>query len=411
MAVDRDLSELRRATNLGEYLEVVSNVQRSHFLYREEDVWGPWFRGHQKAHWSLLPKLYRGGYDAFLPLRRTEDEIREEFILRAQSLSDPIPANAGKWEWYSLMQHHGAPTRLLDWTDGSLIGLYFAVKDNPGYYDAAVWMLDPYKLNMLVLHEDAVFAPGAGSARDRGKVDPWLPEHFDKSRRLPKPPIPVIPTHIARRISSQRSCFTIHGADKRGLEMFRTIAKRCLAKIFIPSTCVQAIRMELEACGIDEATIFPDLDGLSRCMSVRWRPHEHEPPHRGVYTRLCPSRVDEGGVGVFAIRPIPRGELIFWGDNEEIHWVDEASFKRQPKAIRELYRDFPTIKGPRYGCPLNFNRLTVAWYINEPRKGERPNVRCEAGQGEYDFYALRDIKAGEELTVVYDYSDSPPTDL
>jgi hypothetical protein len=271
MGVNKGHPELRRATNLGEYVEVVDDVRRSHFRFREEDVWGPWFRGHKKADWSLLPKLYRGGYDEFLPLRETEDEIREEFILRAQSLSDPIPTNAGKWEWYSLMQHHGAPTRLLDWTDGSLIGLYFAVKDNPGYYDAAVWMLDPYKLNNLVIHEDAVFAPGAASARDKRKVDPWLPEHFDKSRKLPGPPIPVIPTHIARRISSQRSCFTIHGADKHGLEMFRTIAKRCLVKIFVPSTCVQDIRMELEACGIDEATVFPDLDGLSRCMSVRWR--------------------------------------------------------------------------------------------------------------------------------------------
>ena len=404
-------SELRRASSLVEYLKVVEEVRTLHFRYRKKDVWGPWFRGHLRAHWSLLPKLYRGGYDAFGTLREIEVEIREEFIVRAQSLSDPVPANASKWVWYSLMQHHGAPTRLLDWTDGALIGLYFAVKDNPGFYNAAVWVLDPYKLNELVLDEDAVYAPGAGSARDRQRVDLWLPEHFDKRSRLPKSPIPVIPTHVARRISSQRSCFTMHGADERGLEMFPTIGRRCLVKILIPSTSVQKIRMELEACGIDEATIFPDLDGLSRCVSARWKPSGQGPPHAGVYTRLRPSGVARGGVGVFAIRRIRRGEHIFPGDNEEVRWVDKAAFKGAPKAVRHLYRDFPVVKGSQYGCPLNFNRLTPSWYINEPPEGERPNVRCEAAQGEYDFYALRDIRAGEELTVVYDYSDPPPVDL
>lgn len=63
------------------------------------------------------------------------------------------------------------------------------------------------------------------------------------------------------------------------------------------------------------------------------------------------------------------------------------------------------IKGGRYECPPTFNRLTVAWYLNEPRKGEGPNVRCNDS---YDFFALRDISAGEELTVDYcKYIESP----
>jgi len=42
--------------------------------------------------------------------------------------------------------------------------------------------------------------------------------------------------------------------------------------------------------------------------------------------------------------------------------------------------------------------MTISWYVNEPRSGEKPNVRC--GRNDL-FYALRDIKAGEELTVDY----------
>ena len=91
--------------------------------------------GHEKSDWPLVPKFYRSK-----PTNRNiEDGIREEFQTRAPILADVKPAN--KWEWYFLMQHYGAPTRLLDWSDGALIGLYFAVRQNHGWHDAAVWML------------------------------------------------------------------------------------------------------------------------------------------------------------------------------------------------------------------------------------------------------------------------------
>ena len=45
-----------------------------------------------------------------------------------------------------MMQHYGAPTRLLDWTESPLLALYFALKQNYGYYDAAIWMLNPSAL-------------------------------------------------------------------------------------------------------------------------------------------------------------------------------------------------------------------------------------------------------------------------
>jgi hypothetical protein len=85
-------------------------------------------------------------------------------------------------------------------------------------------------------------------------------------------------------------------------------------------------------------------------------------------------------------------------------WVGEGDLPRTPRQVRRLYDDFAVVKDKRYGCPKNFNRLTMSWYLNEPRKGQRPNVR----ETNYDFFALRDIKAGEELTVDYStYSDKP----
>jgi hypothetical protein len=118
-------------------------------------------------------------------------------------------------------------------------------------------------------------------------------------------------------------------------------------------------------------------------------------PHYGVFTRIRPS--GRGGVGVFAIRDIPRGSAIFYGDNDRIVWVSKQKLKRLPSEVRRLYDDFSIIKdeGRTYGCPVNFNRLTVPWYLNSSLS---PNVGCDK---HYRFFALRDIKCGEELTVDY----------
>lgn len=91
---------------------------------------------------------------------------------------------------------------------------------------------------------------------------------------------------------------------------------------------------------------------------------------------------------------------MFPRDNSRLVWIDEKKLGRLPKEMRRLYLDFAVIdkKGGKYGCPVHFNDMTVAWFLNEPRKGARPNVRCDE---KYDFYALRAIRAGEELTVDY----------
>jgi len=116
-------------------------------------------------------------------------------------------------------------------------------------------------------------------------------------------------------------------------------------------------------------------------------------PHHNVYVRLARSKIH--GVGVKAIRTIKRGTYIFSGDAVPVVWISQTSVKNLPRELARLYKDFAILRKGKYGCPPSFNLLTPAWYLNCSR---RPNVGCDEN---YDFYALKDIKRGTELTVDY----------
>ena len=136
----------KTARSVDEFIKIVSEVGEN-----------LWFRGQANAEWALVPRLYRDPAPQS-NLREEDDDTREEFIRQGASLSDIRPAD--NWDWYFVMQHHGAPTRLLDWTGGSLIGLFFAVRENEGFHDASVWILDPWKLNKSTVGKSEVLPPG-----------------------------------------------------------------------------------------------------------------------------------------------------------------------------------------------------------------------------------------------------------
>jgi len=103
---------------------------------------------------------------------------------------------------------------------------------------------------------------------------------------------------------------------------------------------------------------------------------------------------------------IKKDTRLFNHDNDEMVWLTESSLPKMPKVINQLYQDFGVFKKGRCGVPPNFNRLTMSWYLNEPKLGHQPNVGCNPET--YDFIALKNIESGEELTVKYDtYSETP----
>ncbi len=117
-----------------------------------------WFRGQSNIEWGLVPKTWRDEYkDA------DEAEMRLEFESVGQQFIKPGLV-FDHWQWYFLMQHYGAPTRLLDWTSNALVALYFSVwKENEGETDtkadAAVWVIDPWRWNRAHV-KDLLWASG-----------------------------------------------------------------------------------------------------------------------------------------------------------------------------------------------------------------------------------------------------------
>jgi FRG domain len=226
-----------------------------------------WFRGVSNADYRLVPKQYRNTGYKLRKFQRKEPNYEETiygFKSRAmQMMSEPhLPVS--EKDWYFLMQHYGAPTRLLDWTDGALLALFFAVRELKEPRDAAVWMLDPSWLNEVANKID-----GGVRLSEWAETDPWFPKPFDEVLH-PALPLAVDPPHVARRLSVQRSHFTIHGTDKDGLDKMAEKENARLVKILVLAGDIVDVIDDLRTCGISETTVFPDLDALSIELLHEW---------------------------------------------------------------------------------------------------------------------------------------------
>ncbi|XLS30526.1 FRG domain-containing protein [Flavobacteriaceae bacterium M23B6Z8] len=215
-----------------------------------------WFRGHADVSWKLTPSLWRD-YN-----KQEESYMTQEFLFKAKSRSNNNLTLDDRTGWISLMQHHGLPTRLLDWSKSPLIGLYFATYNyhrhslNPDENDACLWMLCPGELNLYFDFEDLVYPLNSNTALK------LINQAFytDRKNNLGILAASAIETH--GRMIMQQSAFTIH-SDTTPLEKIDD-NRKWLRKIIIPQEKLKDLAIELEIMGIRLSSIFPDLDNLSK---------------------------------------------------------------------------------------------------------------------------------------------------
>ena len=196
--------------------------------YRKTNQW--LFRGHSNLEWELVPKGGREPYN----LHKDKD-IFEAWSRQAISF---LNGSLDEWDMLTIAQHHGLATRLLDWTFNPLVAAFFAVQH--------------YEEGDAVIH--AYFTSNNLETKEN---KPFENEGIIK----------IKPNSAASRVARQSGIFTIHNPPVLSLKDNLEKDDK-LEKIIIDKSYRNELRHVLNHYGINEFSLLPDLDGLSK--HVNW---------------------------------------------------------------------------------------------------------------------------------------------
>jgi len=200
---------------------------------------GQWvFRGHSDQAYQLRPSVGRGGHTSDSD-EKYESSLFRVFKREAGTHLSPVPAS--DWEWLAVAQHHGLPTRLLDWSHNPLVALYFAVESNDAKPGEVMALNAPTKATERTV---------TGSP-------------FEISR-----PSKYYPNIVSPRIRAQEGLFIACSALSSPLDAsLRTDWK--LQRYTIEAEAKPRLRYELYRLGVHQSSLFPDIDGLA--ARIRWQ--------------------------------------------------------------------------------------------------------------------------------------------
>lgn len=218
---------------------------------KKSDVW---FRGQSSSSWPLVPSLARK------PRHLTaEAALRKRFMQNAVPHLDRTPVT--EWEWMFMMQHHRAPTRLLDWSESPLAALYFAVSEDAHVRkEGAVWCLDPLALNAAARVTNFRFAGEIPAFGVDDVLENYLPSRVDGSPTVMSPVAIMGPRNTAR-MAAQLGVFTINHREHSPIERLGDAAHAW--RWVIPAGAKKELRRELALLGFTALTLFPELDRVA----------------------------------------------------------------------------------------------------------------------------------------------------
>lgn len=220
------------------------------------------FRGHSRTDYDLSSALLR------LAAGRPDVGRLEQALLRNfRKYGHKEGSHAASlWNWLALAQHHGLPTRLLDWTYSPLIALHFATADLDA--DGVVWCVNfveantrlPEPLRQILIDE----------ASDTFTVE--MLEAFGDLRgfdALCGRPFVVFmePPAVDDRILHQLALFSLMSSPSARLDEWLGEHPELCRKVIVPAALKREIRDKLDQANVNERVLFPGLDGLSRWLA------------------------------------------------------------------------------------------------------------------------------------------------
>jgi hypothetical protein len=187
-------------------------------------------RGQPQDYGSICPKVCRPTSGDVPKIQVLEKQCFDLFRLHGAPY---LPSQADDWTLLALAQHHGIPTRLLDWTYNPLVALFFAVRENP----------DTDGLFLCLHFRERVDT--------RQNPDPFA---LDKVQVY-------YPPRLSQRMVVQDGVFTVHPEPRSGTDGM------LMSRYKVPAKLKLEFKSRLEQFGISEVTLFPGLDSLGRWVS------------------------------------------------------------------------------------------------------------------------------------------------
>lgn len=216
-----------------------------------------WYRGHRDQSWRLEASAFR------IERHRTgERAMLARF--RQEAAAAGLQYAFDDWGWMTFAQHHALPTRLLDWSQGPLVALFFACERGPHSAktgvetDGEFFVLYPNYLNAEAGDNDGGH-PRLLSDGD-GKLKDYLPGKDAENASKPRA---VVAPLVFDRIRFQTGTFTVAQLPCATTEPEPLRKARALQSFIVPGDAKPNLRQQLDVLGFNEVSIYRDLDRIA----------------------------------------------------------------------------------------------------------------------------------------------------
>jgi hypothetical protein len=258
------ISEIR-VSSLGDLIDKVTPTQPDPRTGRRRD--SGVYRGDRDADWPLLTSLDKlGGVTPPHSKADLEEHILRNFIRYSRPYFQQPPVN--EWEVLVAAQHHGLPTRLLDWTYSPLVAAHFATLGGGDASERVVWRLDWKSVHRFFgLPELALLIQDLeGMLGQDRPLTPW--DLFSAPRDAKPFACMFEPPSLNARIVAQSATFTLCSDKRQSFERFLEHhgLGSALTKFVIPAKETARFRDQLDLVSVDERRLFPGLDGVAAEM-------------------------------------------------------------------------------------------------------------------------------------------------